>query len=296
MKFSNPRYPIQFWSEIIAGIVGRYTGVPVPRAFIATDPKTGEMGSLASWFYGEGAEEDFEELPNAQIADDVTIDFGAIPIPEDDVQESFSRYIPGSSYMVRFIPGYDLEKGKQHNIKTLSHLIAAMKLRHKVNAWPHWAGVLTFDALIGNTDRHQDNWGVLWRRTDENVVTPRFSPAFDNGTSLLHEILEEKLDIIENDARRHSYINRGRHHLRVSADSQSKFRHLELIEHLIDVRPEVAPFIDSVTDFDMTAMGAEIQALAEIDCITPISRRRCEAIIKVIESRVLSIREMLDGN
>jgi hypothetical protein len=54
-----------------------------------------------------------------------------------------------------------------------------------------WAKALTFDALIGNTDRHQDNWGIIITRQTEapnKIKKMRISPVFDNGTSMGHEI------------------------------------------------------------------------------------------------------------
>lgn len=296
MKFSNPRYPVQFWSEIVAGIVGKHTGVPVPSCYISSDPKTGQLGSLASWFYGKGAEDDFEELTTNDEGENSELEIAPLPLPDEEVDQAFSRYVPGSSYMVRFIPGYDLEKGKQHNLKTLSRLLTALRMRHSVNYWPHWSGILTFDAIIGNTDRHQDNWGLLWRRDADNNLIPRFSPAFDNGTSLLHEIMEEKLELFSETDRRKAYIRRGRHHLRSEMDSAQKFRHLELIQQILDTRPELSTFVKSVTNIDFLAMGDEIRALSQIDCITPISNARCEAIIKVVEDRVAQIQEMIDND
>ena len=188
MKFSNPRYPVQYWSEFIAALVGKHMGVRVPRCLLALDPGTGNPGSLISWFYGEGAEDDFVLLP-ADI-EPLTGPQTGDSIAPDDAPKSHSRYVPGSAYMVRYIPEFDLIKGRQHNLETLSRFITLLRFKYKIDYWPHWISIFTFDTLIGNTDRHQDNWGILWRRNTQDRMIPRFSPAFDNGTALLHEILE----------------------------------------------------------------------------------------------------------
>jgi hypothetical protein len=42
----------------------------------------------------------------------------------------------------------------------------------KTNWQQWWVDALLFDALIGNTDRHQDNWGVTVQRPCKNGVHP----------------------------------------------------------------------------------------------------------------------------
>ena len=48
------------------------------------------------------------------------------------------------------------------------------------NRREYWAKILLFDCLIGNTDRHHENWGIIIDSTNEK----RFAPAFDNGIAL----------------------------------------------------------------------------------------------------------------
>lgn len=51
-------------------------------------------------------------------------------------------------------------------------------LEGELTAWDWWVGYLVLDALIGNTDRHQENWAVVGdgRR--------RLAPTFDHASSL----------------------------------------------------------------------------------------------------------------
>jgi hypothetical protein len=291
MKFSNPRYPVQFWSEIIAAIVGRYMGVRVPRCFIATDRATGQPGSLTSWFYGEGAEEDFDLLP--EDLEPITGPQTGDSIVPDDAPHSYSRYVAGSAYMVRYIPDYDLHKGRQHNIETLARFLTLLRRKYKLDYWPHWISILVFDAIIGNTDRHQDNWGVLWRRNAQDIMIPRFSPAFDNGTSLLHEILERNLSKFRDPRYRAAYINRGRHHFKWQLSDSKSIQHIELINLLIKERPELQPFVISTTDFGFDNLRNEIMSLPNVTCPVPISEDRCEAMCSVMEDRLTLIRNLL---
>ena len=44
------------------------------------------------------------------------------------------------------------------------------------------------DALIGNTDRHNGNWGFLYHKLDKTMM---FAPIYDNG-SCLNPLLEDE--------------------------------------------------------------------------------------------------------
>lgn len=58
-----------------------------------------------------------------------------------------------------------------------------------------FAGYLMFDALIGNGDRHHDNWGVIDGPRDLRYI----APAFDQATGLgYQEVADKKAARIEN--------------------------------------------------------------------------------------------------
>lgn len=47
-----------------------------------------------------------------------------------------------------------------------------------LSAWDWWVGYTVLDALVGNTDRHQENWGVI------GDGSRRLAPTFDHASSL----------------------------------------------------------------------------------------------------------------
>lgn len=60
--------------------------------------------------------------------------------------------------------------------------------------WDQFFELLVFDALIGGTDRHYYNWGVLEKADSGEFI--RLAPAFDNGISLMWKIEEYKLQFV----------------------------------------------------------------------------------------------------
>ena len=68
------------------------------------------------------------------------------------------------------VAGYDLESIR-------SVLAEYSGWSEGVNAFDCFTGLLVFDALIGNTDRHHENWAVV---QDTGIL----APSFDHGASL----------------------------------------------------------------------------------------------------------------
>lgn len=81
------------------------------------------------------------------------------------------------------------------------------------NAADVFAGYLMLDALIGNTDRHHENWGVLTPIKSLGKAA-ELAPSFDHASSLGREICdEERMDRLRTKDRRRTverYCARGR--------------------------------------------------------------------------------------
>ena len=57
--------------------------------------------------------------------------------------------------------------------------------------------MFVIDALIGNNDRNDNNWGLI---IDKNTRKTRIVPVFDNGASFNNKSSDEKLNYIYNDS------------------------------------------------------------------------------------------------
>lgn len=91
--------------------------------------------------------------------------------------------------------------------------------------------MLLFDALIFNTDRHQDNWGVC--RKEGNL---RLAPAYDNSSSLGWNLSDQYLKGIYEDSRKlERFIYGSPTH--IGYNHSTKRKHIELMQHLKQVEP-----------------------------------------------------------
>ena len=72
--------------------------------------------------------------------------------------------VPGGDIMMSMDPKYDRRRGRRHNFAAVRRYMGVLEDKEQIGrewrTW--WCDTAIFDALIGNTDRHQDNWGLLW--------------------------------------------------------------------------------------------------------------------------------------
>ncbi|SRR5579883_687963 len=255
-KRSSPRYSEQFWVEIFAYQLGTRMGIPVPATFVAYDSKKEQSGALIEWFLN-------------QIG-------------------SFSQevLIPGGDYCQQYIPNFDRKKGKQHNFETVAQIFGDLSKKHAgfSEDWKtYWAKTFIFDALIGNTDRHQDNWGII-----ENPPTGemRISPVFDNGTSMGHEISPTKFDSYTDASQLEKYLNRGWHHMKWKLSDTAQAGHIELLKKFINKYPETRQLM--VTCLKMVnyeTLKTILDNLVEFDVPVRLSKERANFMLELLNFR-----------
>ena len=110
-----------------------------------------------------------------------------------------------------------LSKGLQHNFQTLSAIFDDLQAQSITELdWKvYWAKTFLFDTLIGNTDRHQDNWCVIEvSSVYDQAKNLRLCPVFDNGTSMGHEIAATNFKKYDDIKILDHYVSRGWHHMK----------------------------------------------------------------------------------
>ncbi|MEM1217807.1 MAG: HipA domain-containing protein, partial [Bacteroidota bacterium] len=56
--------------------------------------------------------------------------------------------------------------------------------------------LLTFDAIVGNNDRHFYNWGVIGNYIVREGEAVKFAPIYDSARALMWNFTEEKIDYV----------------------------------------------------------------------------------------------------
>jgi len=101
----------------------------------------------------------------------------------------------GNQMLAGQVLGYDPATRFRHADHTLSNILRALdrtftKPEGRQKNKARFAEYLVFDALIGNTDRHHENWGILRRQTVDRW-TGMLAPTFDHASSLGRELLDD---------------------------------------------------------------------------------------------------------
>lgn len=249
-KLSSHRYPEQFWVEIFAYILSIKMGIEVPPTFVAYDSsRAGQCGALIEWFL-KSAEE---------------------------------KYIAGGDYCQQYFKNFDRKKGTQHSFEIIIEIFSDLETHHKLqNEWKvFWAKTLAFDALIGNTDRHQDNWGVI-RNADGEM---RIAPVFDNGTSMGIEIFPKNFHLFESNDYLEKYVAKGKHHMKWNLEDREQ-GHCELLQKLINRYPETRlTIINLLNRVDKKVFENILDNLVQFKISTPLSVERAHFMLKLLEFR-----------
>ncbi len=140
--------------------------------------------------------------------------------------------IEGINYVCKLYPEYnpetlyDVKSKKFYSLSMIFESIAEFKLNDD------FLKILIFDFLIGNTDRHQNNWALLASHDGANI---RICPIYDNGSSLCCYLAEEKIsDFLGNDKVRFDSLVNTKSTSRVRIDEFSKKEptHLDVIKYI----------------------------------------------------------------
>lgn len=247
----------QVWSEIIAYEIGRHTGVPVPPAFAAVDEKTGTAGVLIEFFYG---------WPNE-----------ATPARFVHAIERFQ----GMGLVV------DENRGSLRDNIALSR-------SHKVDGWDRWwAEVLAFDALIGNTDRHSENWGFLIRRPIGGESEYSLAPAFDNGTSLAFLIRDADLGKWSKPEALERHVARGAHHYSWLGGEDGSGQHAQLCARFAKAYPSASEQMRNVIRLSDSEVDGTVEWCSRFEFPVPFTQERAEFVSQLIKFRRKKLAEVL---
>jgi len=289
-KKSAPRGPVQFWMEIVAYRLGCIIGVPVPPYFVSI-AKDGSCRALSEWFF----------------------------------EENKTIFSPAYSLLSRIDKNLDKEKGRLHTYELVKNGLNYLKGMEKPlidfieeehgqpvdsfivkNDFPkELITILTFDALIGNTDRHHENWGILFygltgadiRIGGKNYNSPQpiltLAPAFDNGTSLGYDRPENKIgNFIKDPNWFAAFVRKGTHHIR-DAQTGKNMPHADLIIKFLTDFPAYDNLVHELISFDLSDVETMLRDLTAFDIPVPFTQTRADFTLKIIEAKQTALKKAL---
>ncbi len=262
-KESHKRYPAEFWAEMVTSEVGRIAGVPTPETHCAhMDDK---YAALIKFF--------------------LKIEWNE----KDQRYQQVETLLEGGDIIVGIDPTFDRKEGEKHNIFLVEKIFLRLK---SDNLFKEFLKILIFDTIIGNTDRHQDNWGFIRNNKTSEI---HLAPAFDNSTSLGSELIEEKLAgyLDHNEVKLKQYIRKGKVHIRWSENGSELIRinHFELLKNIASKRKFVIDDIREMTRFTDQQIKYLLDGLAKIKINN--SKYSLSAVRRNLILRIVCLRRYL---
>lgn len=181
LKFPRPGTG-EHWAEKIASEIGALIGVDCARVELAR-----WRNNLATIC------QSFIPAPRDHIATDGPTDLA--------IGGARIDFLHGWEILETVIPGYDASRRfnqVSHNIKNIVLAIRATTQVESSNPFAlsdivlrHLASYALLDGLIGNTDRHHENWMVMYIRELGNLIALAL-PSYDHASSLGRELSDER--------------------------------------------------------------------------------------------------------
>ena len=288
-------YKPEFWSEIIASEVGRFLGFNVLEYNIA---KHGN-------------------------------DVGCLSQSMNSDEESLTE---GISLLTGYDNTYNPNDKTSYSAYTFDFIRKALEYFQWGEYVDDIIKIVIFDSLIGNSDRHQENWGFVTtlnpvaKDTNKTLISKvtfflkkrkkdikkieinieiapmqgRFAPIYDSGCCLAREKSDEDVTKLLRDSLMFdSYVNRGKAEIRWGENGE-KLNHFALIK---EIRKEYKQIVDDeirrVTEAFNTNKIREI--IFNIDNTLPdelktsyaLSEERKELIYRLLNNRFNRLKEIL---
>ena len=141
---------------------------------------------------GIGGQEPVNEVAASMIAESMGLDHVRYALVQDgdikcsvcdDFVTTFTEFVP-ASHIVRSV-------GLSRKEALYRSLVDECG-RHGLDAVPFLDRMIVFDYIIGNGDRHLNNFGII--RDADTLAWISMAPLYDNGASMGYDILTEDLD------------------------------------------------------------------------------------------------------
>lgn len=127
------------------------------------------------------------------------------------------------------------------------------------------------DALIGNTDRHHENWGILRRRAGGEGGS-FVAPSYDHASSLGRELRDERRDRLMTENRIGDYAERGRGAIYWSEDERYGPSPLELVRRAAPTYPDLFhSALAKLQKLDEDAISAIVNRVPD-NWMSPVAR------------------------
>lgn len=261
-KFARPNTG-EHWSEKVACEIARL--LHLPHAHIELATFEGKWGSISRDFTLEGRH--------------------ALVHGNELLTELDASYATGDTYRVS---GHTVEAIFGVLSQDFIQAPTSGELAAWITPFDLFTGYLLLDALIGNTDRHHENWGILL--TNSQPRRAELAPTFDHASSLGREFTDEsrqkRYEPRTSRFRVEDYVRKARSALFASAEAKRPMSPLEAFRRAAKLAPPASQYwLDK-----LRGCAHELAAMAEMipnEAANQPARAFCAQVLGFASQRLL---------
>lgn len=270
-----------------------------------------EEGLWLFKFAREGTGEDWAEKLASEIATVLGINAAHVELASFEGQagcavrsfvdrEEGEVLLHGNEILAGQVLGYDKYKQQRQSDHTLANIRQAIEKvfpdpAHHRSILMELARYMVLDALIANTDRHHENWGLLLKPGAKTVsetgqghieLKVMVAPTYDHASSLGRELRDERRTALLEANGVGDYVRRGHGGIYLSSASTRGECPLGLLEAGVGNYPDIfGPALKQVCEIDVNLLTGFVSQV-------PASRMSAPARAFAIEVLSYSLRAL----
>lgn len=219
-----------------------------------------------------------------------------------------ARFVPGNELLVVADRGYEITKRYrqvQHTLRFVATLLQSEKYKLPDGLKPTtdvnraidvYVGYLMLDAWIANTDRHHENWGLIFNFIDGSLS---LSPTFDHASSLGRiERDEQKRIRLETKDKPRSierYSERARSALYLTRSSNRPMLTIDAFKAIANIRPKAALFWQNKLKEILVSDTVTIINKIPVRIMSETSREFTIRLLELNRERILRLNLLPNG-
>lgn len=194
-------------------------------------PKTTSFKTLTGEYWAEKLASEIGKLIGISVAD---VDLGIYESRRGSMSymilDKGEVLIEGLHFIAQKYPNYDSDRfldketGKRYSIQMIMEALDEFDFLQE-----EFFAIPIFDCLIGNSDRHHNNWGVI---VDFDKEVAGICPLYDNGSSLCCYVNNHDATNVLKDQNRFEALVYRKSKSLIGWEEQKKPRHFDLLRNL----------------------------------------------------------------